>query len=272
MMHQIISLLAAFAVLSVFFAALESWFPSNKNQKLLRKGYKTDFIYWIATPIVFKKGITLVATAIIFSIIYRTPPKALQAMFETRETWITTHLSVPVQVILLLLVGDVVAYWMHRLFHGRRLWKFHAVHHCSEELDWLSSVRLHPVNEALSTLVQALVLLGLGFNPKIVAGYVPFFAFYSILIHANLSWDFGWLGQIITSPRFHRWHHTSQEEGLDKNFSGLFPWVDRIFGTYYMPKGQIPEKFGLYGETIPETFLGQLAYPFKKKKKRKAAA
>jgi hypothetical protein len=37
------------------------------------------------------------------------------------------------------------------------------------------------------------------------------------------------------SPRFHRGHHTSQAEGLDRNVAGLFPWLDVIFGTYRMP-------------------------------------
>ena len=144
------------------------------------------------------------------------------------------------------------------------------MHHCSEELDWLSSVRLHPVNEIISKMAQALVLLGLGFNPKIVAGYVPFLTFYAILLHANVTWGLGWLGQIVASPRFHRWHHTSQEEGLDKNFAGLFPWIDRIFGTYYMPEDRLPEKFGLYGEKIPDGFWAQMMYPFRRKRKQAA--
>jgi sterol desaturase/sphingolipid hydroxylase (fatty acid hydroxylase superfamily) len=269
-MTKITVLIIAFVALSVIFAALENLFPSNKNQKLFRTGYKTDLIYWFCTPIVFR-AITLASVAIVFSLLLRTQPKELKHLLDHRETWITTHFSTGWQIVLLLLVGDVAGYWLHRWFHGRKLWKFHAIHHCSEELDWLSSVRLHPVNEIVTKLVQAMVVLGLGFDPKVVAAYVPFLAFYALLVHANVSWDFGWLGNIITSPRFHRWHHTSQEEGLDKNFAGLFPWVDRIFGTYYMPKGRVPEKFGLYGEKIPDSFWGQMIYPFQKKK-RKAAA
>lgn len=100
-------------------------------------------------------------------------------------------------------------------FHGRTLWHFHAVHHCSTEVDWLSSVRLHPVNNVASRVV-AVVLIAL----------------------AGLPWTFGPLRYALTSPAFHRWHHTSEAEGMDKNFSGLFPWIDLIFGTFYMPKGR----------------------------------
>jgi sterol desaturase/sphingolipid hydroxylase (fatty acid hydroxylase superfamily) len=269
-MEKITSLVIAFFVLSLIFSVLESLFAANKDQKRIRSGYRTDLIYWFCTPIIFK-GITIISIAVAFGIIFHTPPALLKEALEHRDTWITTHLPPGAQMILMLIVGDFVGYWTHRWFHGRRLWKFHAVHHCSEELDWLSSVRLHPVNETLSKLIQALALLALGFSPKGVAVYVPFLTFYAILVHANVTWDFGWLGQLITSPRFHRWHHTSQEEGLDKNFAGLFPWIDRIFGTYYMPKEKMPEKFGLYGEKIPEGFWGQMIYPFQRSKKKKAA-
>jgi len=45
----------------------------------------------------------------------------------------------------------------------------------------------------------------------------------------------GPLRAVLASPRFHRWHHTSAKEGRDKNFAGLLPLWDILFGTYYMP-------------------------------------
>ena len=55
-------------------------------------------------------------------------------------------------------------------------------------------------------------------------------------------------------------------EGLNKNFAGLFPLFDVVFGTYHMPRGRLPERFGLARESVPETILGQLAYPFRRPK------
>ena len=69
---------------------------------------------------------------------------------------------------------------------------------------------------------------------------------------------------MIASPTFHRWHHTCEQEGLDKNFAGLFAFLDLLFGTFYMPPGRQPERFGLAGQQIPKTVLGQLAYPFRR--------
>jgi len=65
----------------------------------------------------------------------------------------------------------------------------------------------------------------------------------------------------MATPAFHRWHHTSQDEGLDRNFGGVFLFWDRLFGTLYLPEGRQPERFGVSGEQAPESFFAQLAWP-----------
>lgn len=67
-------------------------------------------------------------------------------------------------------------------------------------------------------------------------------------------------------PRYHHWHHTSQKEGIDKNFAIHFPWIDKLFGTYYYPDAW-PERYGLDGEEISPGFWGQTIEPFTPKKK-----
>jgi sterol desaturase/sphingolipid hydroxylase (fatty acid hydroxylase superfamily) len=122
------------------------------------------------------------------------------------------------------------------------------------------------LNEALSRVLQLIPIFLLGFDPRVIAGAVPFLTFYAIFLHANLCWDFGPFRYVIASPRFHRWHHTSELEGLDKNFAGLFPAIDLLFGTFYMPPGREPSVFGLTNESVPTNFVGQLAYPFRTQK------
>jgi sterol desaturase/sphingolipid hydroxylase (fatty acid hydroxylase superfamily) len=168
------------------------------------------------------------------------------------------------QAIEVLLFGDLVGYWIHRLFHRRPLWPFHAIHHSSTQLDWLSSVRLHPLNDTIVRLLQTVPFVVLGFTPKVLAGYVPFLTLYAILLHANLRWTLGPFKYAIASPTFHRWHHTSEAEGLDKNFGGLFAFYDLLFGTFYMPPGRRPERFGVRNEAIPAGMLAQLVYPFRR--------
>ena len=114
-------------------------------------------------------------------------------------------------------------------------------------------------------LLQVLEVLLLGFPPGVLAGYVPFLTLYALLLHANVSWDFGPLRLVLASPAFHRWHHTTEAEGLDKNFAGLFPFLDLGFGSLYLPRGRRPERFGLLGDVIPQSLWSQLAYPFRRR-------
>jgi sterol desaturase/sphingolipid hydroxylase (fatty acid hydroxylase superfamily) len=263
-MERIIGLFVGLGVLSVIFWIIELLFAAKPAQPRLakRRGFLTDLIYWFATPLM-TRSVSAVGLAVILALVYRMEPESIRNMLETRETFVA---SLPgwIQVLAMLLVGDLIAYWLHRAFHSGRLWRFHAIHHSSQDLDWLSSVRLHPVNDWLTRWIQATSLILLGFAPLVVAAYVPFLSFYAILLHANVSWGFGLLGRIVASPKFHRWHHTAEHEGLDRNFAGLFPVWDQIFGTYFMPKDRLPEVFGLQGESVPESFLGQLLYPFRR--------
>ena len=67
---------------------------------------------------------------------------------------------------------------------------------------------------------------------------------------------------VVASPVFHRWHHTTEAQGLDKNFAGLLPLWDVLFGTLHLPADQRPTVFGLVGTPVPEGFWRQLTYPF----------
>ena len=164
----------------------------------------------------------------------------------------------------LLVLGDLIGYWVHRWFHSRRLWRFHAVHHSSRRLDWLSALRVHPINDLVTKFVPTVVLACLGFPLKALAGYVLFLTFYSALLHANLNWSFGPLRYVIASPLFHRWHHTTEEQGRDKNYAPVFPFLDAVFGTLYLPRGVQPTRFGTSSTRIPDSYIGQLLFPFRR--------
>jgi sterol desaturase/sphingolipid hydroxylase (fatty acid hydroxylase superfamily) len=270
-MDRIGSLFVGLFVLSAFFWLVETLFAASPDQPRLhrRRGFKTDLWYWFATPLV-TKAVSQIGLAVILVLVYRQSFADIRELLTTRDTLLARQ-PLGLQAVEMLVLGDFIGYWTHRWFHGRTLWKFHAIHHCSQDLDWLSSVRLHPVNDWLSRWIQASTLVVLGFSPVAIAAYVPFLTFYAVFLHANVSWGFGKLGSLVASPKFHRWHHTSEDEGLDKNFAGLFPWFDVVFGTYYMPKGRLPMKFGLKEETVPQTYWAQLAYPFRRTPRAAAA-
>jgi sterol desaturase/sphingolipid hydroxylase (fatty acid hydroxylase superfamily) len=124
-------------------------------------------------------------------------------------------------------------------------------------------VRLHPVNDIVSRLVQVLPLYWMGFSGVALTAFVPFLTFYALVLHANLNWTYGPFRFVIASPVFHRWHHTTEAEGLNRNFAGFFPFIDLAFGTFFMPSGREPREFGVTGDPVPTGLWSQLIYPFR---------
>ena len=253
------------------FLLLERLWPAGPARRF-GPGLRTDLVYWFFTPLVTKAftRVAIVVSVVACALALGLPVDraSLAALLEPRAAIARQPLWL--QLAAFLLISDLAAYAAHRLFHLRPLWRFHAVHHSSERVDWLSAVRLHPVNDVLMRLAQAAPILLLGFDPALLAGYVPLLALWAILVHANVPWDFGPLRLIVASPAFHRWHHALEEEGLRRNFAALFPFIELAFGTLHLPRHE-PTRFGAPGSRVPESFLGQLAYPFRRDRQGAAA-
>jgi sterol desaturase/sphingolipid hydroxylase (fatty acid hydroxylase superfamily) len=257
------AVVVGFIVLTIAFRLLELTRARDKRLAWLRPGYFTDLAYWAFTPLV-TRAVTGVAVAVAAAPIAYLLWGRVDRDLIMHGWGPVSHLPFWAQAIGLLVAGDFIGYWTHRAFHRGLLWRFHAIHHSSRDLDWLSAVRLHPINDTLTRLASAVPLLLTGFAPIALAGIAPLLTILAILIHANLDWDWGPLRSVIASPRFHRWHHTSENEGLDKNFAGLLPLWDILFGTYYMPKDKLPAGFGTDTE-VPPGLIGQLAFPFRRR-------
>jgi sterol desaturase/sphingolipid hydroxylase (fatty acid hydroxylase superfamily) len=269
----IVGVFAALLVLSILFFFIERVVGRGRKQPVFRRGWVTDLVYWVATPLVTKQ---LIRYALILPLAVLIVAKVASVEDLRLRTYDgfgpLAKQPLWLQAVEIYVLVDFIGYWTHRLFHRGRWWPFHAVHHSSEDLDWLSSVRVHPVNDLVNKLAQAAPLILLGFNPWVTLSAAPFFTLYAIFLHANVNWDFGPLRGVIATPVFHRWHHSKDEEAWDKNFAGLLPVWDRIFGTYYMPRGRYPENFGVH-DPIPRSVLGQLWVPFVwRRHKAKAAA
>jgi sterol desaturase/sphingolipid hydroxylase (fatty acid hydroxylase superfamily) len=199
-MNRIGGLFIALTLLSAVFWVIESLFAANPHQPRFyrRRGFRTDLAYWFLTPLV-TKSISQIGLAVILIVLYRRNIHDIQTMLTARDTLLARQ-ALWLQAIEMVFVGDFAGYWTHRWFHSRRMWAFHAIHHGSRELDWLSAARVHPVNDWLSRWIQTSLPVVLGFSPVAIAAYLPFLTFYAILLHANVSWGFGQFGWLIVSP------------------------------------------------------------------------
>ncbi len=70
------------------------------------------------------------------------------------------------QIAAYLIGTDLMMYWSHRIFHGDRLWRYHAIHHSPEHLDWVSAFRFHPVNTLFHSVLADITLLLCGVRPR----------------------------------------------------------------------------------------------------------
>ncbi|MEI7668625.1 MAG: sterol desaturase family protein [Pseudomonadota bacterium] len=249
-----------FFIFGAIFITLAIIAPSKPSQPLFRKDMVADILYWfLGQPLIYGPAGKILFGLLVVSGLYSA--QNLNILFS-EGTSPLKDLPILLQAFLILVVMDIIQYWTHRLFHGKTFWKFHAIHHAQVNVDWLTCVRFHPVNLLIhSTCVFVIVQL-FGFSPLAWAVLVPFNTIYSPLVHANLNWTYGPFRYVLASPVFHRWHHTYEEEGGNKNFAPTFPILDIIFGTYYDPKGVQPKIFGAQNDKVPDDIIGQLKYPF----------
>ncbi len=162
-----------------------------------------------------------------------------------------------------LLLSDFLLYWTHRLFHARRLWPVHAVHHSAEDVDWTTAYRFHPANLVFGSYLVTAAMIFLGVSPRVILFLAPFDTAYSYFVHANLNWTLGPFRFVLASPVFHRWHHTSPKQGGDANFAPTFAFWDVLFGTFYMPANQLPQAYGVDDPDFPQDYIGQFLHPFR---------
>jgi len=171
-------------------------------------------------------------------------------------------LSVLATLLLCVFVSDLVGYWRHRMLHTGVLWPIHAIHHSDTEMTWTTLARFHPLNRFVTTALNAVVLSFLGVPPGIIALNGIFRHYYGYYIHADFPWTYGPLRYVFVSPVMHRWHHVREVEGSGSNFTTVFALIDVVFGTFYMPRRDVPA-LGISEYKFPDTWLGQTLYPFK---------
>jgi sterol desaturase/sphingolipid hydroxylase (fatty acid hydroxylase superfamily) len=148
----------------------------------------------------------------------------------------------------LILAGDFLYYWSHRLSHSVRwLWASHIAHHTSEHLNFLASLR-QGWTDPLSGLWLFWLPLGLiGYAPAIWNLYFGGLVLWQLWIHNEWCGRIGVLEWILVTPSHHRVHHSLQPQHIDRNFGGVFIVWDRLFGTF-ASEGPVPlTQFGLKG-------------------------
>jgi sterol desaturase/sphingolipid hydroxylase (fatty acid hydroxylase superfamily) len=255
---DVLRLVLWLVLLAVMFVPLERFFGERHAGRSRTELFSDLGFYFISSllpAIVLAAPLALIAVAG-----QRLLPDAIPATLAALPLW--------GKLLLGLLIGEVGTYWGHRLSHEIPwLWRYHAVHHSTEQLYFLANTRTHPVDMVVTRLfgLTPLYLLGLA-GPGAAGSAAPVLllligTIWGFFIHANVRWRFGPLEWLVATPAFHHWHH-SKFEHINRNYASTLPVLDRLFGTYYLPRVW-PAACGIE-TSMPQTLAGQLAAPFRR--------
>ena len=243
-------------ILAVIFVPIEMVFPKNRQQPRFHAEWRTDLMYFAISHLFVQ----------FFGVITQAPAKLLFGWMGLApfQHWVQ-NLPFVVEFLLALLVTDLFQYAAHRLFHSHvYLWRFHSVHHSTQAMDRLAGSRTHFVDIFVTRSISFIPLYVCGFSEITFNVYILFVSIHAVLIHANTSINFGYLKYLFVTPQFHHWHHCEDPAHYGKNFAIHFPFIDKLFGTYYLPGNVWPENTGVREGSYPKGYLKQLVYPFTK--------
>jgi len=240
---------------TLIFVFIEKLFALRPEQPIFRPEWQTDLAHFLLNHLLV--GFFLLATN-----------KLVHAGFDwaidaRMQTWIRS-LPFVVELLLLVLIADLVQYWIHRAYHQvPLLWRFHAVHHSIEHMDWLAGSRMHMVEVLITRSLVLAPIVVLGFDKAVIDAYIVLVGFQAVLNHSNVSVRLGPLARVLVTPNFHHWHHSQERAALDRNFAAHFTFLDTLFGTAVKTDRAWPQRYGVKDDYVPNGVLAQTLFPFR---------
>ena len=234
---------------------LESYFPYRKEWTPQISDVGNDLTFMVFIQIVLPKLLSFLFASTLLSY--------LKAKGIILKGFWAHQFPAFVQVIIMLLLADLLRYWLHRLSHEwGPLWSLHAVHHSPHKLYWVNVGRFHPLDKGLQFLFDALPFIIVGVSEKVLSIYFVFYALNGFFQHCNINLKLGFLNYLISGPELHRWHHSIRIRESNKNYgNNLIVW-DLLFGTWLLPKERAVDGLGLKNRKYPLDFASQIRTPF----------
>lgn len=239
---------------TLIFIFIEKLWALRKDQPVFRAEWQTDMHHFIVNHMVV--GFILLATNLLVHKLFGwAAHDGIRGFVAGLNFWVA--------LFLIILIADLVQYWTHRAYHEvPLLWRLHAVHHSVKSMDWLAGSRQHILELLITrTLVLAPIYV-LGFSKQVIDAYIIVVGFQAVFNHANVSVRLGPLRYLIVTPNFHHWHHSQDDEAIDKNYAAHFAFLDYLFGTAVKSDREWPARYGVVGDYVPNGFWKQVKFPF----------
>jgi sterol desaturase/sphingolipid hydroxylase (fatty acid hydroxylase superfamily) len=195
------------------------------------------------------------------------------ASYCAERGWGLLHyLTLPgwINVFISFLAFDLVLFVRHWLdHHSSLLWRLHRLHHTDDDVDVTTTLRFHPIDMILTVSLDASLTAVLGVPPLAVVTYRLISTVVAYTSHANVKLPVGFerfLQNIVSTPSWHRTHHSVRLEESMTNYGGTLTLWDRLFGTYLSGPEGGPDKlqFGVseFTERKHQSLHWMLAQPF----------
>lgn len=240
----------AVPVIFAFYFPFEHIFRRHRRP-VRRPELSTDLAYIALQPVLQFIGLVAAAIVAVASLAWL-PALLLRPL-------VTSLPAVPMAIVGSLML-DLMIYWAHRIEHEVPvLWRIHAVHHSSRNLDGVAAFRNHPLDGVFAAPAFVFVLAA-GIPLKMVGAFAALQFATGIFAHANVRWRLRPLHKLVMTPDLHHWHHSNEMQAWNTNYATLLPLWDIVFGTYYMPADRRPQRYGI-DAPMPSTLIGQLREP-----------
>ncbi len=240
---------------AVVLPMLERLSPYRLDWRPDRREWFTDALYTVVIQIAMPP---LLALLVVLGLSELTQPYLYSALWPH-------HWPLLAQGLLMVLLVDLMRYWVHRFAHTNPiLWRLHAVHHSPDKLYWLNTARFHPLEKVLQFCFDSIPFILLGVNEYVLAFYFVCYAVNGFYQHSNVHLRLGLLNYIFSTAELHRWHHSKLLAEANHNYSNTTIVWDIVFGTYYRPHDRQMERAGIQNDRYPMRFGQQLIAPFVK--------
>ncbi|TNE69711.1 MAG: fatty acid hydroxylase family protein [Bacteroidetes bacterium] len=174
-------------------------------------------------------------TALIFGLVAAlmlgTPLRAYTLLYTDVAEYGVPYLIL--SVVLVIVLHDTYFYWMHRLMHHPKLYRYiHLVHHKSVNPSPWAAYSFHPVEAVIEAGILPLVLFLMPLHPIAIMAFVTIMLWFNVYGHLGYELFPKWmydhpLGRWLNTSVYHNLHH----ERFHGNYSLYFTFWDRVMGT-----------------------------------------
>jgi lathosterol oxidase len=193
-----------------------------QNKVIKKKDIVREIVHSTQTTFIF----TIIAWAILFS-----PLNQYTLVYKNIDDF--PYWWIIISLVLSLIIHDTYFYWMHRLLHHKRIYKYtHVIHHKSTNPSPWTSYSFH----ILEAIAEGMILLVLAFILPLHQVTMLLFTIIGFIInvYGHLGYEIApkklrnsFIFKIINTSVYHNLHH-SQFNG---NYGLYFRFWDRIMKT-----------------------------------------